>query len=214
VFNSGSSSGACESPYSGVERHVAALDMYTGSVDDKYYSYTWNNGGHDTYLKQISYPAGFLLKAGSASRMIYNEFRDGTWYLHVSKPGSSQDETVLANYIVWDTSDVDGDGKEEVFVSSTANGFAPPPTASMYNYYPEWKTRIWNWNESSKTFSSRGEVDGVLPYLLFRSREADKTSTQAFNFTIAHSYSNSELTFLGVHSNNPNKHVRIKLILK
>ena len=71
------------------------------------------------YEGRIIYPANpfITVKFGTPSRIAYSVFQDGEWSLHVSKAGSLKDEMIFKNAFLWDISDVNQDGQEELIIS-------------------------------------------------------------------------------------------------
>ena len=89
------------------------------------------------------------------SRLAYNVYAGGRWHIHVSKPGSLSDAVVLADQILYDMRDIDGDGKTE-WITSRCSG-----------YWPTFQTEFQHWSETSQVLVSAGyqPLPGV-PYLL------------------------------------------------
>lgn len=162
-------------PYGQIERHVSVVRLDTGAVDDKYYSYAHDNNDAYNFQKRLSYPDNDLLAMPSGpSRIVYNEYRDGDWHVHVSLPGATADEVDLPYLFVWDIVDLDGDGRQEIILSDTRD---PSDTSSGY-YFPKVRTRIVHWDEASKKLTAGVVLNGVLPLLSPRSHEADVTSNR------------------------------------
>jgi hypothetical protein len=113
-------SAAATDPWGGIERHVSLLDAAANTMQDKYYSYAHDNNDGNRYQGRVSFPANpWVLTGGSASRLAYNVYSGGRWYLHITQPGSMVDQYALPDAFLWDIADVDRDGVQEWLISPT-----------------------------------------------------------------------------------------------
>jgi hypothetical protein len=51
------------------------------------------------------------------SRVAYNVYSGGHWYLHISAPGSLVDQYALPDAFLWEIINVDGDEVQEWLIS-------------------------------------------------------------------------------------------------
>lgn len=89
-------------PWGQIERHLTRYDLATGAVSDCFFSYAHDGGDAFKYEKRVVFPAGAHGRiAGSASRLAFNVYEGGNWQLHVTKPGSTEDELTLKDLFLW-----------------------------------------------------------------------------------------------------------------
>lgn len=157
-----------EDPLGQIERHVAIYDSSTQELQDRFYSRATDATSEGKYENRVAYPGSpwVRTKSGSPSRLAYNVFREGHWEIHLSEAGSVEDRQVMKDLILWDVQDLDGDGIDEWVISPAPSG-----------YFPKWETSFYHWSESKKTLLQLKTFSGIIPELIPRHREKDRTTT-------------------------------------
>lgn len=153
-----------------IERHVVVHDLDSGALTQRFYSYAHDDGDGRQYEGRVVYPASPWVRSprGEASRFAYDVFSGGRWHLHVSRPASTEDETVLDDLFLWDIRDLDGDGADEWIVS--------PAETSGDRYMPRWRTQIGRWDGAAGLVVT-SEHDG-LPELVPTFRRGDASTSR------------------------------------
>ena len=150
-------------PYGGIERHVSLYHPSTNAVTDQFYSYYHDNSDGNGYINRVSFPANPWIKTGgSASRLAYNVYSGGHWYLHITEPGSLTDRYALKDMFLWDISDVNGDGVDELVTSPTR--YTNEPDVPGY-YLPHWQTDLQSWTEGTQALSAFRTYSNAIPRL-------------------------------------------------
>ncbi len=153
-------------PWGAIERHVTLVNLRTGSLRQRFYSYAHDGGDANQYQGRVVYPAAAHVRvADGPSRLAYNVFGSGRWHLHVSEPDATADAIVVDDVFLWDVRDVDGDGTDEWLVSP-AEG-----------YLPSWETTVRHWNEGERTADTIATHPGV-PELLRAFRRGTATTSR------------------------------------
>ena len=107
------------SPWAHIERYVTVYTFVTNVLEDRFYSYAHDNHDGNQYQQCVVYPPNPFLpgSSGQPSRMAYNVYANGHWFLHISQPGTTADLYRLQDVFLWDIRDVDGDGRAELVIS-------------------------------------------------------------------------------------------------
>lgn len=166
----------------GLARHVTVYNYLNNSLSDKFYSYESNSvNGPYLYENRVVHPANPFIKVGAnqPSRIAYNVYAQGHWYMHISYPGSTQDRYALADVFVWDIRDIDGDGVDEIIASPTR--WSTEPNVPGY-YYSKFHTNIYHWDEANESLTNIKSYSGLIPNLTNRFREPLTTSTNSSGF--------------------------------
>jgi len=180
VYDDTLSGAMISDPWGGIERHV---DIYSLSGNDAYqqvfYGSAHDDNNLDQYQNRVVFPENPYIRVapGAPSRLAYNVYTDGHWYLHVSQPGSTADEVVVPDVFLWDIRDFQGDGNDELIVSPTrvSNGsFATLP------YFPQWKTDIDTWSEATLTLNTNVIINGGIPLITQHFRKPTTSSSQGY----------------------------------
>jgi hypothetical protein len=169
-------------PWGGIERHVTIYDVGANATDQRFFSSAHDPDGADRsfYAGRIVYPAHAWLPAVSGrSHLVYNEFDDGHWQLHVSQAGSAADLLRLPDLFAWDVRDLDGDGMPEVIASPTADG----PHSPVGAYLPAWKTVVLAWDPAVASLRQRSAIEGI-PYLVSGFREATSQAIDGWLYPV------------------------------
>lgn len=158
-----------------IERHVSLVNLDAGSVDDRFFSYAHDNSDGNKYEGRVVYSTQpFVRVAGKASRLAFNVYAGGHWWLHVTQPGSTKDAISLKDVFLWDIADLDGDGVDECLLSPSRD--PGEPDVPGY-YFVKWRTELARWNETSLSFTNVATHQGVLPYLKGTLTSPDRTSS-------------------------------------
>lgn len=170
-------------PWGQIERHVTVHRLSTGSIDDRFYSYAHDAGDGYQYEGRVVYPAGPFVRTGTAgpSRLAYNVYAGGHWWLHVSQPGATADAQVLRGRFLWDVRDLDGDGAEEWVVSPVE--LPGDPDVPGW-YFPRWRTDVLRWNEATGTLEPLSVHEGAIPQLVASFRRPDRTASQGYLYPV------------------------------
>jgi hypothetical protein len=162
-----------------IERHVTVHRLSTGALDDRFYSYAHDASDGHQYEGRVVYPAGPFVRAGAAgpSRLAYNVYAGGHWYLHTSLPGSTTDARTERGLFLWDVRDLDGDGSDE-WIASRVELPGDPDVPGWY--FPRWRTDVLRWNEATGTLDEVTLHDGAIPELRAAFRRPDRTASQAY----------------------------------
>tara|TARA_Y100000310_G_scaffold287099_1_gene311780 strand:- start:2637 stop:4202 length:1566 start_codon:yes stop_codon:yes gene_type:complete len=141
-------------PYGGLHRRFLIHNTLDLSYEDRFFSQTDATHQEGQYNGRIIYPSNVFLtiQKGSPSRVMYNVYENNKWYLHISKPNVTEDESILDNQFVWDIRDIDGDEVEEIIVS---------PTNPQKPYFVQNLTNIYHWDENRLQLDSIKTVQGI-----------------------------------------------------
>ncbi|GAA0992315.1 hypothetical protein GCM10009555_081150 [Acrocarpospora macrocephala] len=184
-------------PWGGIERHVSVYDLGSNTVDDRFYSYAHDNSDGNKYENRVSYPANPIVRTGGTSRIAYNVYTGGRWYLHISDPGATTDRYAIKDLFLWDIADVDGDGVDDWLVSPTRD--AGEPDVPGY-YYPKWQTNMYHWNESTASLTNFRTEVGYIPHFQQRFNRSTATSSDGY-LTPAQTYlDGSQLKLMMINS--------------
>ncbi|WP_283137120.1 hypothetical protein [Rhizohabitans arisaemae] len=148
-------------PWGGIERHVSVYSLGANTVDDRFYSYAHDNSDGNKYVNRVSYPANPIVRTGGTSRIAYNVYSGGRWYLHISNPGATTDRYTIKDLFLWDIADVDGDGVDDWLTSPTRH--AHEPDVPGY-YFPKWQTNMYHWNEATESLTNFRTEVGYIPH--------------------------------------------------
>jgi len=149
----------CSDPWAGIERHVSVYDALQGRVQDVFFSYAHTGHNAALYEGRTVAPAATLIRVGQSknSRIAFNVYSavDDAWTLHITEPGGVESAYTLRNEFLWDIRDLDGDGTDELAIS-TCSG-----------YYPAFSTSFYRWDESkaANRLVPIGTLHGVVPHL-------------------------------------------------
>lgn len=170
-------------PWGQIERHVTVHRLSTGAVDDRFYSYAHDAADGHQYEGRVVYPAGPFVRTGAAgaSRLAYNVYAGGHWWLHVSQPGSTADAQTLRGSFLWDVRDLDGDGADEWVVSPVE--LPGDPDVPGW-YFPRWRTDVLRWDEATETLTLLTAHDGAIPQLVAAFRRPDRTASQGYLYPV------------------------------
>ena len=165
-------------PWAGIERHVSIVDLASGSVDDRFFSYAHDAGDGHQYEGRVAYPANAIVRAaGGSSRLAFNVYEGGHWMLHVTEPGRTADAAVMRDLLLWDIADLDRDGVDEWVLSPVRD--PEDPDVSGY-YFPKRRLRIARWDESARELVTLAEHDGLVPHLVSAFREPTRTTSAGY----------------------------------
>lgn len=169
-------------PWGQIERHITLYDYSTNQLSDRFFSYAHDGGDAHKYEGRIVYPNNPWVSrgVGAASRLAYNEYKGGRWYLHISEPGTLTDRYALKDLFLWDIQDLDGDGIDEWIVSPTRD--SNERDVPGY-YFAKWRTNTYHWVESTLTLKSLKTYSGI-PELIARFREPTKTTTMSYLYPV------------------------------
>ena len=182
MFDDMSTATMAADPWGQIERHVTWVDLSTGAVDDRFFSYAHDDNDGKKYEGRVLYPANPIVRTASGpSRIAYNVYEGGHWMLHVSKPGSTADALVLKDVFLWDISDVDRDGQEE-WITTPARDPSEPDVPGYY--YVKWRTLFSHWDAASLALTQSAEHPGSIPYLLGRFREPGRTTSRGAIYSV------------------------------
>ncbi|MET7395515.1 hypothetical protein ABZS66_18705 [Dactylosporangium sp. NPDC005572] len=164
-------------PWGGIERHVSVYSLGGNTIDDRFYSYAHDNSDGNKYENRVSYPANPFVRTGGTSRIAYNVYSGGHWYLHISDPGATTDRYAIKDQFLWDIADVDGDGVDDWLVSPTRD--PGEPDVPGY-YFPKWKTNMYHWTESTATLTNFRSETGYIPHFQEMFNRATATSSDGY----------------------------------
>lgn len=169
-------------PWGQIERHVTVYDPATDVLDDRFYSYAHDGGDAKKYEGRVAYPDHpFLRRAAGRSRLVYDVYEGGHWYVHVSTPGATADAWKLRGAVVWDVRDLDGDGVDEVLLSPVE--LPTDPDVPGY-YFPKWQTQIAHLATDEKSFTIARTLEGI-PELVPFFRDARRTTSFSALYPVA-----------------------------
>lgn len=170
-------------PWGQIERHVTVHRLSTGAIDDRFYSYAHDAGDGHQYEGRVVYPAGPFVRTGGGgpSRLAYNAYAGGHWWLHVSQPGATADAQALRGQFLWDVRDLDGDGIDEWIVSPVE--LPGDPDVPGW-YFPRWRTDVLRWNEATGLLEPLAVHEGAIPQLVGAFRRADRTASQGYLYPV------------------------------
>ena len=180
VYDDTLSGAMISDPWGGIERHV---DIYSLSGNDAYqqafYGSAHDDNNLDQYQNRVVFPENPYIRVatGEPSRLAYNVYTDGHWYLHISQPGSTADEVVIPDVFLWDIQDFQGDGNDELIVSPArvyTGSFASLP------YFPRWITNIDTWSEATLTLNTNVIINGGIPLITQHFRKPATSSSQGY----------------------------------
>jgi hypothetical protein len=166
-------------PWGQIERHVSIMDLVTGTVDDRFFSYAHDGGDAYKYEGRVVYPAGPFVKrgAGQPSRLAFNVYEGGHWQLHVTAPGTTADAVVLPDAFLWDVRDLDGDGQDEWVISPSRD--PSDPNVPGY-YFCKWRTKISRWDEATTTLADVATIEGAIPLLVPTFRLPSRSTSRSY----------------------------------
>jgi len=169
-------SGKMESdPWGQIERHVTVYDPAKDALDDRFYSYAHDGGDAYKYEGRVVYPDHpFLRRPTGRSRLIYDVYSGGHWWVHVSLPGATADAWTRRGLFVWDVRDLDGDGVDEIVYSQVED--PSDPDVSGY-YFPKWRTGLAHLSADEKSMVTVRTFDGAIPELLPFFRDVRRTTS-------------------------------------
>lgn len=153
--------------YGGIERHLTIYHYLEDRIDHRFFSTIHDpepySGGFEG---RVVAPLNFLLatRPDEPSRIAFNLYSSGKWALHITGPGSSKDDRVIADRILWDIRDLDDDGSPELILSPA--GHCSEEAAREAYCLPAWSTIIARWNEAEQTLEAVEEIPGKLPALI------------------------------------------------
>ncbi|MBN1772146.1 MAG: hypothetical protein JXB32_12840 [Deltaproteobacteria bacterium] len=170
-------------PWGQIERHVTVHRLSTGALDDRFYSYAHDASDGHQYEGRVVYPAGPFVRTGTGgpSRLAYNVYAGGHWWLHVSQPGATADAQVLRGRFLWDVRDLDGDGHDEWVVSPVE--LPGDPDVPGW-YFPRWRTDVLRWDEATGTLEPLAVHDGAIPQLVASFRRPNRTASQGYLYPV------------------------------
>lgn len=164
-------------PYCGIHRHVTIVDLATPKIQEsRYFSYVHTGGtGAINFESRITYPAHPLLRnPNGPARLVYNEYRQGHWYLHISWAGSTQTQYALKDQFIWDILDINLDGQDELILTEMRS--VSQPDVPGY-YQAPFKTTIANWVDD-QTLVTRKDLPGYLPVLASQPKQPGVGTTE------------------------------------
>lgn len=168
-------SGKMESdPWGQIERHVTVYDPAKDALDDRFYSYAHDGGDAYKYEGRVVYPDQPFLRRAGRSRLIYDVYAGGHWWVHVSQPGSTADAWTQRGMFVWDVRDHDGDGVDEIVYSPVED--PTDPDVSGY-YFPKWRTVLAHLSADEKSLVTLKTFEGAIPELIPFFRAPKRTTS-------------------------------------
>jgi hypothetical protein len=164
-------------PWGQIERHVTRVDLATGAVDDRFFSYAHDGGDAMKYEGRVVTPEGVFVRRGPAepSRLAFDVYEGGHWQVHVTVPGGTADALVLKDQFLWDVRDLDGDGTDEWVLSPSRD--PGDPDVPGY-YFCKWRTTIAHFDDAALALVDAVTVDGAIPKLVPSPRRPDVTSSR------------------------------------
>ena len=176
-------------PWGGIERHVTVYDLARNAVNQRFFGSAHDNNDFGRYEKRLVHPAHIFLAAGEGpSRIGFNEFTNGNWTFHLTKPGSPDDDQRIPGVFVWDIRDLDGKGEMEIIASPTET-----KASGQDGYFPRWSTRIYRYDRVSGRLVLRQEIAGMIPHLVPAPIEPGTTSSAGFLFPVLTGKENGRL---------------------
>lgn len=176
-------------PWGNIERHVSVYDLGRNKVNQRFFGSAHDNGDKGKYEKRLVHPAHIFLSAGEgASRIGFNEFTNGVWTFHVTRPGSPEDDKRIPGLFVWDIRDIDGDGIMEIVASPTK-----VRRGAGDGYFPEWQTEIYAYDKAAGTLALRQSIPGAIPFLAAASVENGTASSAGTLFPVLSGRENATL---------------------
>lgn len=155
-------------PWGGIERHITVYLPASNTIQDRFFSACSQAScpkpqSEGQLEGRVVYPASPFVRTtpGGLSRLAYNVYSGGHWYLHISGGGGTNDLTRSRDAFLWDIRDLDGDGVDEWLYSPSR--FASDPPQRHY-YFPKWLTYIAHWDEANRRLVAYRSVPGI-PYL-------------------------------------------------
>jgi len=169
-------SGKMESdPWGQIERHLTVYDAATDALDDRFFSYAHDGGDANKYEGRVAYADHPFLRASSGrSRIAYNVYAGGHWWLHVSTPGKTTDAWTQRGVILWDVRDLDGDGVDELVLSQVE---APTDPDVPGYYFPKWQTMLAHLSADGTKLTTIKTFDAAIPQLMGTFREPRRTTS-------------------------------------
>lgn len=166
-------------PWGQIERHVSIYSTDDGTVEDVFYSYAHDaNDGHQ-YQGRVVYPDSPFVRRGEGepSRVAYNVYTEGHWFLHISAPSTLADALVIRGLMLWDIRDLDGDGTDEWVVSPVE--LPGDPDVPGY-YFPRWMTSLYRWDEEATALDLLGTYEAGVPELVAAFRQPDRSTSMSY----------------------------------
>ena len=148
-------------PWASIERNLFIFNHVTNQLQDRFFSYAHDNADANQYVARPAYAAHVWLPSIKGKShvvySVYNENGDNHWNLHISFPGSTADQKIIKDVLLWDARDLNGDGKVELI-------YSPVETATNSDFYmPSWKTIIATWDPITDTFVNKQVIEGKVP---------------------------------------------------
>ncbi len=166
-------------PWGQIERHVSIYNADDNTIADVFYSYAHDaNDGHQ-YQGRVVYPDSPFVRRGDLepSRVAYNVYREGHWFLHISAPDSLADALVIRGLMLWDIRDLDGDGVDEWVISPVE--LPGDPDVPGY-YFPRWITSLYRWDEATTALDLLETYEGAVPELVAAFRRPDRSTSMSY----------------------------------
>jgi len=162
-------------PWGQIERHIAVYDAPRDKLDDRFFSYAHDRGDAEKYEGRIAYPDHpFLRVPGGRSRIAYNVYSGGHWWLHVSEPGATTDSWVQRGMVLWDIRDLDGDGVDELILSPVEG--PSDPNVPGY-YFPKWRTELAHLSADGSRMTVTKTFEGAIPELVGTFRDSHHSTS-------------------------------------
>src|SRR5262249_11336304 len=197
VFNDLRNGTLLTDPWGAIERHVTIYDHQTNELSDRFFSNAHDDSDGQQFENRIVYPAHALISMASGpSRIVYNVYTKGHWYLHISEPGTTRDLFALKDVFLWDLQDTNGDGIREWWISPTR--LSDEPDVPGY-YFPHWKTTAYHWNEHTKKLEALKTYSEVVPYLIpsFREEASSTTAGVLYPVLVTRQYGGRKVLLVG-----------------
>lgn len=187
VFNDMKQGKRTDDPWGGIERHVVVYRLNDGKIDDRFFSYAHDDDDGHQYENRIVYPNSVLPapEQTNGSRLVFNVFREGHWYILITRPASITDEMTLKDRFLWDIRDLDGDGIEEWVISPARD---PEDQDEAGSYFLEWRTTLYHWQESTKALEKRLDIPGAIPFLQETFRRPNHTSSEGYLYPVLNTF--------------------------
>ncbi|MBI2893910.1 MAG: hypothetical protein HYY06_10185 [Deltaproteobacteria bacterium] len=179
VFDDMRSGTMASDPWGQIERHVVLYDLTTAAVIDRFLSYAHDGGDAYQYEGRLVYPETPIVPSpmGSPSRIAFNLYEGGHWNLHVTAPGSVEDDVVIRDIFLWDIRDLDLDGEAEWLLSPSRD--PEDPDVPGY-YFVKWRTLLSRWDEAATSLATVRQIDDAIPYLQATFRLPDRTTSRSY----------------------------------